>query len=110
MRTPKPTSNRPSSDLSALQASAGRAADLLKAIGNERRLVLLCLLVEHRELSAGELAESVGLSASACSQHLAKMRDEGLVASRREARSIHYRIEDPAVRRVIALLKSIYCS
>jgi DNA-binding transcriptional ArsR family regulator len=96
-------------DLSALQASAGQASALLKAVGNERRLLLLCLLIEHGELTAGELAEAVELSPSACSQHLAKMRDEGLVAFRRDAQTIHYRIDDPAVKRLITLLKNIYC-
>lgn len=96
-------------DLSALSERVGEAATLLRALGNERRLLLLCLLIEHGELSAGELASGVGLSQSAASQHLAKMREEGLVAFRREAQSIHYRIADANVKRVIALLKSIYC-
>lgn len=96
-------------DLAALQANAGQAAALLRAIGNERRLMLLCLLIEHGELTAGELAEAVGLSPSATSQHLAKMRDEALIAFRRDAQTLHYRIDDPNVKRVIALLKSIYC-
>lgn len=97
-------------DFAALQARASEAAALLKAIGNERRLLLLCLLIKHGELTAGELAERVELSASACSQHLAKMRDEGLVAFRRDAQTIYYRIDDPNVARVIALLQTIYCS
>ena len=82
---------------------------MLRAIGNERRLMVLCLLIEHGELTAGALSESIGLSASATSQHLAKMRDEGLVAFRREAQTVHYRIGDPKVKRLIAVLKTIYC-
>jgi DNA-binding transcriptional ArsR family regulator len=96
-------------DLSALERSAGEVAALLRALGNERRLMLLCMLIEQGECTAGELGEGVGLSPSATSQHLAKMRDEGLVDSRREAQSIHYRIADPRTRRVIALLRDLYC-
>lgn len=97
-------------DLSALQASAGQAAALLRAVGNERRLMLLCLLIEHGELTAGELAEGIGLSASACSQHLAKMRDEGLINFRRVAQNLHYRIADPKAKRLIKVLKDLYCT
>lgn len=96
-------------DLSALQQSAGKAAALLRAVGNERRLMLLCLLIEQGEMTAGQLAEGVGLSASASSQHLAKMRDEGLITFRRESQTLHYRIADPSVRRLIKLLRDIYC-
>lgn len=96
-------------DLSALEASAAEVASLLRALGNERRLMLLCTMIERGECTAGSLAESVGLSPSAASQHLAKMREEGLIASRREAQSVHYRIADPRTKRLIALLKELYC-
>lgn len=96
--------------LASLERSAAEVAALLRAIGNERRLLLLCMLIEHREVTAGALAEYVELSASATSQHLAKMREEGLVDSRREAQSVYYRIADPRVARLIALLKELYCS
>ena len=97
------------SDLVALQRNAGAAASMLRALANERRLMILCLLIAEEELTAGELAARVGLSQSATSQHLAKMREEGLVGFRREAQSIHYRIADPDVKRLIATLKTIYC-
>jgi DNA-binding transcriptional ArsR family regulator len=97
------------SDLAALQRNAGAAASMLRALANERRLMILCLLIADEELTAGELAQEVGLSQSAASQHLSKMRDEGLVACRREAQSIHYRIADPNVKRLLATLKTIYC-
>ncbi len=97
-------------DLSALTANAGNAAAMLRALANERRLVILCLLIEAGEMSAGELAEQVGISQSALSQHLAKMREEGLVAFRREAQTVHYRIDDADVKRLITLLKNIYCA
>lgn len=97
-------------DLSALQHSASEVAALLRALGNERRLMLLCMLIERGECTAGELGDGVGLSPSATSQHLGKMRDEGLVASRREAQSVYYRIADPRTTRVISLLRDLYCS
>jgi DNA-binding transcriptional ArsR family regulator len=92
-----------------LAAKAAEAAGLLKLLANENRLLILCRLALTRELSVNDLAEAVGLSQSALSQHLAKMRDEGLLATRREAQTIFYRIADPNAARLLALLKSIYC-
>jgi DNA-binding transcriptional ArsR family regulator len=97
------------SDLSALRRNAGAAASMLRAVANERRLMILCLLIVDEELSAGELAQEVGLSHSATSQHLAKMREEGLITFRRESQTVHYRIADSDVKRLIATLKTIYC-
>jgi DNA-binding transcriptional ArsR family regulator len=97
------------SDLSALRRNAGAAASMLRAVANERRLMILCLLIVDEELSAGELAREVGLSQSATSQHLAKMREEGLITFRRESQTVHYRIADSDVKRLIATLKTIYC-
>lgn len=101
--------NRSTTTVSDLQERAAEAAAMLRALGNERRLAILCLLIDHEEMGAGELAAEVDLSPSALSQHLAKMREEGLVAFRREAQAVHYRIADPNVKRIIALLKRIYC-
>lgn len=92
-----------------LQVSAGEAAALLKAMSNPNRLMILCMLCDAPNASAGELAQITGLSPSATSQHLARMRDEGLIDSRREAQRIHYFITDPAVQQIIATLKAIYC-
>jgi DNA-binding transcriptional ArsR family regulator len=97
------------SDLSALRRNAGAAASMLRAVANERRLMILCLLIVDQELSAGELAQEVGLSQSATSQHLAKMREEGLITFRRESQTVHYRIADSDVKRLIVTLKTIYC-
>ncbi|MBN9425439.1 MAG: helix-turn-helix transcriptional regulator [Burkholderiales bacterium] len=91
------------------QQGAAQAAALLKTIGNEQRLLVLCLLIEHGEMTVGALLDQVDLSQSALSQHLARMRDEGLVTFRREAQTLYYRIADPHVEKVIAALKSIYC-
>jgi DNA-binding transcriptional ArsR family regulator len=60
-------------------------------------------------MSVGDLAEAVDLSQSALSQHLAKMREDGLVVTRREAQTVFYRIADPNAARLLALLKNIYC-
>ena len=94
-------------DLARFEASATQAAALLKVLSNEKRLMILCRLGD-RELQAGALCPLVGLSQSALSQHLALLREEGLVATRREGQSIFYHIADPAVVRVIATLAEIF--
>ena len=97
-------------DRAFLREGAGQAAALLRAVGNENRLLVLCLLIEHGELSVGGLLERIPLSQSALSQHLARMREEGLVAYRRESQTLHYRIANPDVQKLVATLKSIYCA
>jgi len=96
-------------DIALLEEKAVEAAEFLKLLANPQRLLILCRLAVERELSVGQMEEAVGLSQSALSQHLAKLRDDGLVATRREAQTIHYRITDKNVQRVLALLKDIYC-
>ena len=83
---------------------------MLRAIANQRRLVILCKLVEQREVNVGSLADAVGLSQSALSQHLAKMREEGLVTYRRESQTLWYRIADARVEELLASLYSLYCA
>ncbi|ASC91559.1 metalloregulator ArsR/SmtB family transcription factor [Alcaligenes nematophilus] len=97
------------SDIELLQESADQAAALLQAVGNPKRLVILCLLIQQGEMSVGALNEMVALSPSALSQHLARMRQEGLVSYRREAQTLYYRIEDPNVATLIGTLKDIFC-
>ena len=99
---------KPPMDLATFEAKAGQVADTLKAIGNARRLMLLCKLVEHGEVTVRDLASDVGLSQSACSQHLAKLRAEGVVGTRRDGQTIFYRLTDPAAARVIDTLCDIY--
>lgn len=82
---------------------------MLRILSNEHRLLVLCLLIEHGEMAVGALLDQVALSQSALSQHLAKMREEGLVTYRRESQSLHYRIDNPDVARLVATLKSIFC-
>lgn len=96
-------------DLSAMQAHAGDAARLLKALANERRLQVLCLLAEA-ERSVSEINDLLDLSQSALSQHLAVLREEGLVQTRREAQTIHYSLTPGPAAAVMATLHGIYCS
>ncbi len=88
---------------------AGEASRLLKAMANESRLLVLCFLAEEGELSVGDLAQSVGLSQSALSQHLAKLREDDLVATRKDAQSVFYRVCDPNAQRVLELLHDMFC-
>ena len=92
----------------AFAAKAGEAAALLKALGHEARLMVLCQLLDG-EHSAGALQDAAGLSQSALSQHLARLREEDLVATRREAQTIYYRLKDPNVTRLLDALAAIYC-
>ena len=96
-------------ELEQRQASAGQAAALLKAMSNPRRLLILCMLCGTPGTSAGDLARATGLSPSATSQHLARMREEGLIDSTREAQRILYFIKNEAVHQLISTLKSLYC-
>ncbi|MEZ6878125.1 ArsR/SmtB family transcription factor [Enterobacter sp. KBR-315C3_2022] len=96
-------------ELEQLQASAAQAATLLKAMSNPNRLLILCVLCGAPGTSAGDLARATGLSASATSQHLARMRDEGLIDSRRDAQRILYAIKNDAVNQLIGTLKTLYC-
>jgi ArsR family transcriptional regulator, virulence genes transcriptional regulator len=94
--------------MAEMHAHAGEAAGFLKALGNEQRLLILCSLLEG-PLPVGELNERVDLSQSALSQHLALLRDAGLVETRREAQSIYYSLPSGPVLQVMALLQEIYC-
>jgi DNA-binding transcriptional ArsR family regulator len=92
-----------------LTDKAAEAAALMKALSNEHRLLILCHLVSDEELTVGELVERVGLSQSALSQHLGRLRDEGLVSFRRDAQTLHYRVADPKASQVLALLRDLFC-
>ncbi|TAJ96575.1 MAG: transcriptional regulator [Reyranella sp.] len=97
-------------DPKALQAKAGEVAATLSALANDRRLLILCKLVEVGEATVGTLAAEVGLSQSALSQHLARMREEGIVAFRREAQTVWYRIGDPRIETLLSTLHRLYCA
>ncbi len=92
-----------------LERKAADAAGLLKLLANENRLLILCRLAGTKELSVGELTEAVGLSQSALSQHLALLREQGLLGTRRDAQTVFYHLADPATTRLLALLRDIYC-
>jgi ArsR family transcriptional regulator, virulence genes transcriptional regulator len=93
----------------AMQARAGEAALLLKALANPQRLRVLCELAGG-ELSVGELNRCVDLSQSALSQHLSRLREEGLVATRREAQTIYYRLVPGTAQQVIDVLHARFCT
>ena len=90
-----------------MRAHAADAARLLKALANEKRLMLLCLLVEG-ERSVGELNARVELSQSALSQHLSKLRAQNLVSTRRDAQTIYYSSKSDAVLTILDALDRIY--
>jgi DNA-binding transcriptional ArsR family regulator len=93
-----------------LEARAGEAARLLRLLAHEKRLLVLCLLAGAGELNVGEMVQAVGLSQSALSQHLALLREDGLVATRREAQTIYYRLADPKAAELLAVLHRLYCA
>lgn len=95
--------------MAQLERKAAEAASLLKLLANENRLLILCRLAVAGEASVGTLCDAIDLSQSALSQHLAKMRQDGLVATRRDAQTIYYRIADEDAGRLLKVLKDIYC-
>jgi DNA-binding transcriptional ArsR family regulator len=95
-------------DMQALAENAAKATALLKVLANENRLMICCGLGED-ELSVGQLNQGLPLSQSALSQHLARMREVGILRTRKEAQTVFYSVADPAVGHVINTLKTIYC-
>lgn len=91
-----------------MQKNSAQAADLLKAMSNQHRLLLLCYLGE-KEMSVTELNNVIELSQSSLSQHLARLRQDGLVKTRRESQTIFYSIANPSVVKLIAFLHSEFC-
>lgn len=95
-------------DFDAMQKNANDAVSLLKGLANESRLMIMCVLSEG-EVSVGELNQRIKLSQSALSQHLAVLREQGLVQTRRESQTIFYRLKDTAAMNIIELLHDVYC-
>jgi len=95
--------------LHQLQESASLATKLLKSMSNSRRLLILCILIDRPGTSSGDLGQLTGLMPSATSQHLAKMREDGLIESERVAQRVNYSIKNEAVKKIINTLKDIYC-
>lgn len=96
-------------NLKEMEKNSAKAVVLLKAMANERRLQILCLL-HNQELSVGELCSQLELSQSALSQHLAWLRRDGLVNTRKEAQTVFYTLSSEEVKSMIHLLHSIYCA
>lgn len=94
--------------LEQFESHATEAAAMLKGLANPHRLLILCQLGEG-EVSVSDLQSRIGLSQSALSQHLARLRDDGLVSTRREGTSVLYRIKNADVGKVINILAEIYC-
>jgi DNA-binding transcriptional ArsR family regulator len=91
-----------------MEAAANRASELLKALANRHRLLIICQLIDG-ERSVGDLAELLGIRDSTVSQHLALLRKDGLVSARREAQTIHYSIASPAARELLTTLYRLFC-
>ena len=87
---------------------AGEAADFLKALANDQRLVILCSLLE-RPKSVGEINENVHLSQSALSQHLAVLREKNLVLTEKQAQTVYYSVPEGHTRRILSLLHDCFC-
>jgi ArsR family transcriptional regulator, virulence genes transcriptional regulator len=108
-RTASRTAAKAPLTLRSFERKATEVASILGALANERRLMILCRLVEWGEAKVSALAEEVGLSQSALSQHLARMRQEGLITFRRDAQTLWYRIADPRIERLFATLHDLFC-
>ena len=85
------------------------ASDALKAMAHPLRLKILCL-VGQNELMVQDIVEAVGTSQSNISQHLAVMRERGLIASRKEANKVFYRIDDARILKMIAMMREVFCT
>lgn len=96
-------------DLARMEQNADRAAQLLSAMANPKRLLILCNLLD-RELNVGELAQRVDLGQSPLSQHLSKLRAWGLVKTRRDGQQVNYTLASDEVRQVLSTLYDIYCA
>jgi len=95
--------------IARLEAEAGRVAAVLKLLANKSRLLILCRLAKTGEMPVGDLSKTIGLSQSALSQHLAKLRADGLVDFRRQGQTLFYRLADEQAAQLLGALKDIYC-
>lgn len=91
-----------------MEAAADQASELLKALSNRHRLMIVCQLLDG-ERSVGQMAETLGLRDSTVSQHLALLRKDGLVSSRRDAQTIFYSIASEPAREVLSALYKVFC-
>jgi DNA-binding transcriptional ArsR family regulator len=96
-------------DFSQMEVNVDKAVTLLKAMANNHRLMILCMLL-NKELSVSQLNELIPVAQSSLSQHLAWLRREGFVTTRRESQTIYYSLDSKEVAAVIAALHSQYCT
>jgi DNA-binding transcriptional ArsR family regulator len=96
-------------NIDMMEAAADNASDLLKALANRHRLLIVCQLIDG-ERSVGDLAEFLGLRDSTVSQHLALLRKDGLVSARRDAQTIYYSIASDPAREILTALYRVYCT
>jgi DNA-binding transcriptional ArsR family regulator len=96
-------------DPQRMAIAAGKASELMKTLGHKDRLMVLCHLISG-EKSVGELAKLLDIPQSPLSQHLARMRKESLVTTRRDAQTIYYSIASGEAARIVALMHELYCS
>jgi DNA-binding transcriptional ArsR family regulator len=96
-------------DSSIMESAADQASELLKALSNRHRLLIICQLIDG-ERSVGELAEFLNLRDSTVSQHLALLRKDGLVSARRDAQTIYYSIASAPARQILKTLYQVYCA
>jgi DNA-binding transcriptional ArsR family regulator len=96
-------------NIDVMEVAADSASDLLKALANRHRLLIICQLIDG-ERSVGDLAEFLGLRDSTVSQHLALLRRDGLVAARRDAQTIYYSIASDPAREILTALYRVYCA
>lgn len=96
-------------DTALLEAQSGKAAELLNAMSNQKRLMIMCNLLDA-ERTVGEIAALVDLQQSPLSQHLAKLRSLNLVSTRRVGQSIYYRLSSPEIEAILTTLYTLYCA
>jgi DNA-binding transcriptional ArsR family regulator len=96
-------------NINVMEAAADQASELLKALSNRHRLLIICQLIDG-ERSVGDLAEFLGLRDSTVSQHLALLRRDGLVSARRDAQTIYYSIASEPAREILVALYRVYCT
>ncbi|TKB44427.1 ArsR/SmtB family transcription factor [Thalassotalea mangrovi] len=95
-------------EINNIADNARQAANLLKLIGNEVRLMILCSLIENK-LTVGQINERIDISQSALSQHLAKLRSDNLVECEKDGLSVYYHIANPVVIKIIHILQDEFC-
>ncbi len=96
-------------DLKQMAQSASRASNLMKTLGHKDRLMILCHLADG-EKSVGQIADLLQISQSPLSQHLSRMRKEGLVETRREAQTIYYSLKSGETSRIVEVLYELFCA